>query len=60
MLENIILWLIIAAAAIYCGHRAYRTLSGKSRGCGCSCDPTEPTPQQIIPDITDQEDESDK
>ena len=54
MLENIILWLIIVAAAIYCGRRTYRTLSGKSKGCGCECDPTESTPQQIIPDISDQ------
>jgi len=54
MLENIILWVIIGAAAIYCGQRAYRTLSGRSRGCGCACDPSESTPQEIIPDITDK------
>jgi hypothetical protein len=37
MLENIILWLIIGAAALYCGRTIYRTLSGKSKGCGCGC-----------------------
>ena len=57
MLENIILWLIIGAAAIYCGRRVYQTLSGRSKGCGCACDPTESTPQQIIPDISDKKDE---
>lgn len=58
MLENIILWVIIAVAAIYCGRNVYRTMTGKSRGCGCACDPTESTPQQIIPDLTDKKDKS--
>ena len=57
MIENIILWLIIGAAAVYCGRTAYRTLSGRSKGCGCSCDPTEPTPQQVIPDISENKDQ---
>ena len=60
MFENIILWLIIGAAAIYCGRKIYQTLSGRSKGCGCGCDPTEPTPQQIIPDITDKKKENEK
>ena len=58
MLENIILWVIIAVAAIYCGRNVYRTMTGKSRGCGCACDPTDPPPQQIIPDLTDKKDHS--
>lgn len=56
MLENIILWVIIAAAAIYCGRNVYRTMTGRSRG--CACDPTDPPPQQIIPDLTDKKDKS--
>lgn len=56
MLENIILWVIIAVAAIYCGRNVYRILTGKSKGCGsCSCDPTESEPQQILPDLTDKD-----
>ena len=54
MIENIILWLIIGAAAVYCGRTAFLILSGRSKGCGCDCDPTEPSPQQIIPDISDK------
>ena len=56
MIENIILWVIIGAAAIYCGRNCYRIMTGKAKGCGCACDPTEPKPQQIIPDFTDKKD----
>ena len=64
MLENIILWLIIGAAAIFSGRTAYRTLTGRSKGCGsCSdCDAAAPAPQQTLPDLTDKksEDEEEK
>ena len=59
MLENIILWVIIAAAAIYCGRNAYRIMTGRAKGCGCACDPTDPTPQQNIPDLTKRDAEED-
>ena len=62
MFENIILWLIIGAAAIFCGRTIYRTLSGKSKGCGCGCDcseeKTSPPPQQSFPDLTGKKDKS--
>lgn len=62
MLENIILWLIIIAAAIFCIRTIYRTLSGKSKGCGCGCDCSEektaPPPQKSFPDLTNKEDNS--
>ena len=63
MLENIILWLIIGAAAIFSGRTAYRTLTGRSKGCGsCSDCDAAPPPQQNIPDLTDKksEDEEEK
>jgi hypothetical protein len=56
MLENIILWVIIALAAIYCGRNVYRVMTGKSKGCCGDCDPTESKPQQSIPDFTDKKD----
>jgi len=59
MIENIILWLIIGAAAIYCGRRAYQTLSGRSKGCCGDCDPSRPAPQQIIPDLTKKDQKRD-
>ncbi|MCK4839063.1 MAG: FeoB-associated Cys-rich membrane protein [Desulfobulbaceae bacterium] len=65
MLENIILWLIITIAAIFCGRTIYRTLTGKSKGCGsCSCDcsetPTSSPPlQQSFPDLSGKKDKSD-
>lgn len=51
MLENLILWLIIAAAVLYAGRSIYRVFSGKSKGCTCEggCEP--PPPQQTIPDL---------
>lgn len=56
MFENIILWLIIGGAALYCGRTAYRTLSGKSKGCcgGCDCSAEKVSPplQQSLPDLT--------
>ncbi|MEN8134783.1 MAG: hypothetical protein ABFS18_04510 [Thermodesulfobacteriota bacterium] len=64
MLENIILWLIITIAAIYCGRTIYRTLTGKSKGCaGCNCDCSEeeispPPLQQSFPDLTEKKDKS--
>jgi|GEM_PF-1963664 len=62
MLENIILWLLIAAAAIYCGRTIYRTLSGKSKGCGCGCDcgeeKTSPPLQNSLPDMTAKKNKS--
>lgn len=60
MLENILLWLIVGGAGIYCGRTIFRTLSGKSRGCcgGCDCSSEETTPpiQDSIPDLTDKKD----
>jgi len=58
MLENLILWLIIAAAALYVGRNLYRTFSGKSKCCTCegSCDT--PQPQQTIPDLKKPPDKS--
>lgn len=59
MWENIILWLIIAIAAIYCGRTMYRTLSGKSKGCGGGCNteqPDSPPLQQSFPDMTGKKD----
>lgn len=51
MLENIILWLIIGAAAFFAGRNLYRIFSGKSKGCTCEggCEPL--PPQQTIPDL---------
>ena len=59
MVENIILWLIIGAAAIYCGRRVYLTFSGRSKGCCGECDPGHPTPQQIIPDLSKRDEKDD-
>lgn len=60
MLETIILWLIIAAAAIYSGRNIYRTLSGKTKGCGCGCDcgeeRTSPPLQQELPSLKGKKD----
>ena len=53
MLENLILILIIAIAALYAIRNFIRVLSGRSEGCGCSCD-SDPPPQQTIPDLTDR------
>ena len=60
MVENIILWLIIGAAAIYCGRMAYLTFSGRSKGCCGDCDPSQPAPQQIIPDLTGKNNKKEK
>lgn len=51
MLENLVLWLIITAAALYTGRRIYRIFAGKSKGCVCEggCNP--PSLQQSIPDL---------
>lgn len=51
MVENIILWLIIGAAAIYAGRNLYRIFSGKAKGCSCEGGCEVPPPQQIIPDL---------
>lgn len=51
MLENLLLWLIIAAAAFYCGRNIYRIFTGKSKGCTCEEGCEAPRPQQIIPDL---------
>lgn len=64
MWENIILWLIIAIAAIYSGRTIYRTLSGKSKGCGScggGCNPEQPASpplQQSFPDMTGKKNKS--
>jgi len=57
MWQDIILWLIIGVAAFYVGRNIYRTLSGRSRGCGSCSD--SPPPQQTIPDIKKQSGKSD-
>lgn len=51
MLENIILWLIIGAAAVFAGRNLYRIFSGKSKGCSCEGGCEIPPPQQTIPDL---------
>jgi hypothetical protein len=51
MLENLILWLIIGAAALYAGRNIYRILAGKSKSCSCENSCEIPPPQQIIPDL---------
>lgn len=51
MLENLILWLIIGAAALYAGRNIFRILTGKSKGCSCETSCEIPPPQQIIPDL---------
>lgn len=62
MLENILLWLIVGGAGIYCGRAIYRTLSGKSKGCCGSCDcsteQTAPPLQNSLPDMTGKKDKS--
>ena len=65
MVENIILWLIIGAAAIFSGRTAYRTLTGRSKGCGScgscdACDPGAPPPQQTLPDLTGKKSEEEE
>jgi hypothetical protein len=62
MIENIILWLVIGAAAIFSGRTAYRTLTGRSKGCGsCNdCDVSSPAPQQSIPDLTGKKSEEEE
>ncbi|NTV15565.1 MAG: FeoB-associated Cys-rich membrane protein [Desulfobulbaceae bacterium] len=51
MLENLVVWLIIGAAALYAGRNIYRIFSGKAKGCTCEkgCEP--PSLQQDIPDL---------
>lgn len=51
MLADLILWLIIIAAALYAGRNLYRTLTGKSKGCTCEGGCEAPPPQQTIPDL---------
>jgi hypothetical protein len=60
MLENLILWLIIGAAAIYAGRNIYRILSGKTKGCSCEAGCEIPPPQQTIPDLKGQPDKKDQ
>lgn len=56
MLENLILWLIIAAAALYAGRNIYRVFSGKSKGCICE-DGCKTPPQQTIHDLKKPKDQ---
>ena len=51
MLENLILWLIIAVAALFAGRSIYRTFTGKSKGCTCEGGCETPPLQQTIPDL---------
>lgn len=51
MLENLILWLIIGAAAIFAGRNIYRIFSGKAKGCTCEGGCETPPPQQTLPDL---------
>jgi hypothetical protein len=60
MLENLILWVIIAAAALYAGRSLYRILSGKSKGCTCENSCEIPPPQQIIPDLKNKDTDRDR
>ena len=54
MLENLILWLIIGAAAVYVGRSLFRTFSGRTKGCGCGSGSDSSPPQQFIPDLKDK------
>ncbi|NTV12570.1 MAG: FeoB-associated Cys-rich membrane protein [Desulfobulbaceae bacterium] len=58
MWENLLLWLIIAAAAFYVGRNLYRIFSGKVKGCTCEGGCEAPSPQQIIPDFKKPPDKS--
>lgn len=58
MWENLVLWLIIGAAALYAGRSIYRTFSGKSTGCTCEGGCESPSPQQTIPDLKKPTDKS--
>lgn len=51
MLENLILWVLIAGAALYAGRNIYRIFSGKAKGCTCEGGCQTPPPQQTIPDL---------
>ncbi|MEW6428616.1 MAG: FeoB-associated Cys-rich membrane protein [Thermodesulfobacteriota bacterium] len=37
-MEKILVWLIVAAAALYVGRRLLALFSGKAKGCGCDSD----------------------
>ena len=50
-METLILWLIIAAAALYAGRNIYRIFSGKTKGCSFEGGCEAPPPQQTIPDL---------
>ncbi len=38
MMDTIAVFLIVGLAACYGGYTVYKTLTGKSGGCGCACD----------------------
>lgn len=44
-METIIVWAIVGLILFFAGRSAFRTLSGKTDGCGCgskSCGPSDP------------------
>ena len=60
MWENIIVWIFVFGAALYCGRAIYRLFSGKSSGCGCDdsctgCD--DPSLQDTIPTLPESDEQ---
>ena len=51
MLEEILLWLIVVAAALYAARNFYRIFTGKSKGCSCDGGCDIPPPQKTLPDL---------